>query len=165
MNPMFLALRADFYNYDALKSDFEEIIEGRWASEENLHATICYFGNTYTVEELLQRLPSALEKVEPLELTSLSYFSHNNILFARPHGYKLDMLHSSLCTQFSLKETTHFVPHVTLMRMKKINDKQAFKELLEKYKNIKIGVTETAIELLQSHFYPDGVKYVTVKKF
>ncbi|MDT8339365.1 MAG: 2'-5' RNA ligase family protein [Sulfurimonas sp.] len=162
---MFLALRAHLGDYDKLKHDFKEIIEGRWTSEENLHATIYYFGNTYTVEELLEKLPPTFEKVEPLELTSLSYFSHNNILFARPEGYKLDMLHSSLCTQFSLKEATHFVPHITLMRMKKINDKEAFKELLERYENIKIGATETAVELLQSHFYPDGVKYVTVKKF
>ncbi|MBE0514530.1 2'-5' RNA ligase family protein [Sulfurimonas sp.] len=162
---MFLALRAHLGDYDKLKHDFKEIIEGRWTSEENLHATICYYGNTYTVEELLQKLPLTFEKVEPLKLTSLSYFSHNNILFARPEGYKLDMLHSSLYTQFSLKETTHFVPHVTLMRMKKINDKQAFKETLERYKNRKIGSTETTVELLQSHFYPDGVKYETVKKF
>lgn len=46
-----------------------------------------------------------------------------------------------------------------------INYKQAFKELLERYENIKIGTAETAVELMQSHFYPDGVKYVTVKKF
>jgi 2'-5' RNA ligase len=165
MNPMFLALRAHLYDYDVLKSDFKEIIEGRWTSEDNLHATICYFGNIFSTEELLEKLPPTFEKIEPLSLSSLEFFSHNNILYAKPEGYKLDMLHSSVCALFSLEDSKAFVPHVTLMRMKKVNDKQALKEVLKRYKNKKIGVTQTSVELMQSHFCPDGVKYITIKKF
>lgn len=165
MNPMFLALRAELNDYDKLKSDFKNIIEGRWTSGDNLHATICYFGNTYTVEELLEKLPSAFEKLEPLTLDSLEYFSHNNILYAKPRGYTLDALHSSICDLFSLEQTKAFTPHVTLMRMKKINDKRAFAELLKSYKNREIGTTGITVELMQSNFYPSGVKYETIKKF
>lgn len=162
---MFLALRASLGNYDKLKSDLEGIVEGRWSKEENLHATICYFGNVYTIEELLEKLPRAFEKVGPLGLTSLNYFPHNNILYAKPEGYELDALHSSVCDLFSLEQTKAFTPHVTLMRMKKINDRQAFLELLKRYKNIDLGTTATTVELMQSHFLPDGVKYVTIKRF
>jgi 2'-5' RNA ligase len=165
MNPVFLALRAHLYDYDVLKSDFKEIIEGRWSSEDNLHVTICYFGNIFSTEELLQKLPSTFEKIEPLSLTSLEFFSHKNILYAKPEGYKLDALHSYVCALFSLDHSKAFVPHVTLMRIKKVNDKQALKEMLKRYKNKKIGVMKTSVELMQSHFYPDGVKYVTTKKF
>lgn len=165
MNPMFLAIRAHLNNYEKLKSDFKGTIEGRWTVKENLHATICYFGNLYTAEELLEKLPSDFKKLEALSLTSLDYFSHNNILYAKPKGYELDALHTSICDLFSLEQTKSFIPHVTLMRMKKINDKQAFNEVLKSYANIEIGTTETTIELMQSHFSPDGVKYLTIKQF
>ena len=162
---MFLALRAALSDYDELRSDFEGIVEGRWSKEENLHATICYFGNAYTLEELLERLPMAFEKVGPLGLTSLDYFPHNNILYAKPQGYELDALHSSVCDLFSLEQAKAFTPHVTLMRMKKINDKKAFNQVLKSYTDIEIGTTETTVELMQSHFSPSGVKYVTLKRF
>jgi len=162
---MFLALRAHLYDYGKLKSDFEGIIEGRWTSKENLHATICYFGNAYRLDELLEKLPQAFKKVGPLTLNSLEYFSHNNILYAKPKGYELDALHSSVCDLFSLEQTKAFTPHVTLMRMKKINDKEAFKEMLKSYENRELGSTETTVELMQSNFYPEGVKYATLKRF
>ncbi len=49
MNPMFLALRAELNDYDKLKSDFKNIIEGRWTSGDNLHATICYFNKNINI--------------------------------------------------------------------------------------------------------------------
>lgn len=166
MNPvLFLALRAHINDYSSLKSDFQELIKGRWTSEDNLHATICYFGNAFSVKELIEKLPPVFDKLEPLSLTSLEYFSHNNILYAKPKGYELDALHSSICNLFSLEQTKSFTPHVTLVRMKKVNDKEAFKEMLKSYEKIELGTTSTTVELMQSHFHPEGVKYETVKKF
>ncbi len=165
MNPLFLAFKAKLNNYDALKSDFSDSIKGRWAVEEDLHITICYFGNIYTVDELLEKLPSTLKKIEPLTLTSLDYFPHNKILYAKPDGYVLDILHESLCAPFSLKSAAPFIPHVTLMRIKKIDDPKAFKELLNKYKNKNIGNIETTLQLMQSCRSPGGAKYKCIKKF
>lgn len=165
MNPLFLALKAKLNNYDTLKSDFSDSIKGRWTAEENLHLTICYFGNIYTLDELLEKLPSTIKKIEPLTLTSLDYFSHNKILYAKPNGYSLDMLHSSICAPFSLKSAAGFIPHVTLMRIKKIENDKAFKEMLNRYKNKNIGNIETTLELMQSRQSADGSRYNSIKKF
>ncbi|QFR42430.1 hypothetical protein FJR47_00255 [Sulfurimonas xiamenensis] len=165
MNTLFLAVKAKLDDYDTLKSEFSGIIKGKWARDEDLHVTICYFGTIYTIEELLNMLPRSIEKTQPSALTSLDFFSHNKILYAKPEGYALDKLHASLCTLFPLKSTASFTPHVTLMRMKKIDDTKAFKEVLNRYKNRKIGKIETTLELMQNCLSPEGSKYKSIKKF
>ena len=165
MSTLFLAIKAKLNDYDTLKSEFSGIIEGKWSRDEDLHVTICYFGTMYTIDELLNILPSTIEKTKSLDLTSLDFFSHNKILYAKPEGYTLDILHESLCAPFSLKSAAPFTPHVTLMRMKKINNSDAFKEVLNKYKNRKIGKIETTLELMQTRLSPEGSKYKSIKKF
>ena len=83
MNRLFLALQAKLNDYNSLQSDFRGAIKGRWVADKNLHMTICFFGDTYSIDELLKRLPALVEEIEPLTIDSLGYFEHNNILYAK----------------------------------------------------------------------------------
>ena len=165
MKRLFLALRVRLYDYDSLKFDFSNIIEGKWTRDENLHVTICYFGDLYTKEEILDKMPLHVREIEPLSLSSIGFFSHNNILYAKPQGYSTDILHSSVCSLFVTKEKKAFIPHATLMRIKKINDTKTFKDKMDKYENKEIGIIEPTLRLMQSRPQSGGVKYVCLKEF
>ena len=165
MNRLFLALKAQLHDYNAFQSDFTGAIKGRWVASENLHLTMCYFGDTYGIDELLKRLPAVVEEIEPLTLTSLGYFEHNNILYAKVKSKKLEELQSSINSSFSLPNAKLFIPHVTLMRVKDIHNKKAFKYILGSYKDKTIGTLDTTLELINSHLSPEGVRYESVKRF
>lgn len=165
MKRLFLALRAKIYDYEKLKEDFSKIVKGRWVEDENLHLTFCYFGDAFSIDELLTSLPPVIEKTEPLILTSLDYFKHNNILYAKTQSKSLETLQSSICDMFALKDAKTFIPHVTLMRIKKVYDKESFKEKILHYKDKKIGILDTTLQLMQSYPHKDGVKYESIKQF
>ena len=110
MNRLFLALKAQLHDYNAIKSDFLGSIKGRWVTNENLHMTICYFGDTYSVDELLEKLPRLVEEIEPLSLKSLGYFLHNYILYAKVKSRNLERLQESICSSFSLPKRKLFIP-------------------------------------------------------
>ena len=165
MNRLFLALKAKLNDYNSLQSDFRGAIKGRWIADENLHMTICYFGDTYSVDELLNKLSALVEEIEPLALESLGYFEHNNILYAKVRSKKLEILQASINNSLSLPNSKLFIPHVTLIRIKEINNKKAFKQMLKNYKNKTIGNLNTTLELINSHLYSDGAKYELLKRF
>ena len=166
MKRKFLALWAQIDNYDKIKSDFDGLIKGRWVERKKLHVTVCFFGDTFSVNELLEKMPPLNDKIEQLELNSLGFFEHNNILYAKVNSQNLDMLQSSISGVFSLDESEPFVAHVTLMRVKKIEDKQAFTEMLESYESKSIGLVEPRFELMQSHIvHPGGARYESIRKY
>ncbi len=166
MKRIFLALKAHIDNYDQLQSDFENILQGRWVSDENLHITVCFFGNSYSIDEIVQKMPPLTENIGELELSSLGYFERNNILYAKAKSHKLETLHSYLRDIFSLGSEKIFIPHVTLMRIKKVKDQEAFKYMLKEYKHKKIGRVEKNFELMQSYIeHPGGSKYESIRKY
>lgn len=165
MNRLFLALKAQLNDYGSLQSDFLSSTDGRWVADENLHITLCYFGDNYSVDELLRTLPQVVEKLEPLTLTSLGYFENNHILYAKVKSKELEKLHDSICTLFSLPNKELFIPHVTLIRIKDFHNKKAFRQMLKKYKGQKLGRTDTTFELINSHLSPDGARYESIKRF
>jgi len=166
MNRIFLALKAQIDNYDKLQSDFKELIKGRWVASKNLHVTVCFFGNKYSIDEILEKMPPLTDKIEDLQLNSLGYFEHNNILYANTKSKKLELLHSSINSAFSLSNVKTFIPHVTLMRIKKIEDKEVFRKMLNKYANQNIGKVESKFELMQSYIeHPGGARYESIRKY
>lgn len=166
MKRIFLALRAHIYEYDKIKSDFFGLIKGSWVKEENLHVSICYFGDVYKIDEILERMPPLTQMSEELELNSLAFFEHSSILYAKTKSQTLDTMHSSVSTAFSLQDGKPFIPHVTLMRIKKIEDKTAFKEMLERYKDKTVGRVEARFELMQSRImHPGGAEYKSIRKY
>lgn len=165
MNRLFLALKAQLYDYDKVQSDFLGSIKGRWVADVNLHLTICYFGDSYSKDELLKSLPSLIEKIEPLPIISLGYFEQKSILYAKVKSKALEVFQSSINSSFPLLDAKLFIPHVTLVRIKDIKKTYVFKQMLKNYKSRKLGILDTNIELINSHLGTDGARYETLKSF
>ena len=166
MNRLFLALKAQLYDYDKIKSEFSQVIEGRWMKSENLHVTVAYFANKYSADELMQTLPYCLESIDEVMLDSVEYFNKNRILYAGFKSPELEVISSSIRQKYSLEESKKFVGHVTLMRVKKIKDEHGFRDLLNTYKNKNIGIVENRFELINSHIkHPGGAQYEILKRF
>ncbi len=159
MNRLFLALKVHLDNYETIKFDFSNILTGKWTPEENLHITICYFGDKFSIDELLNKLPLFVESIPPLKLESLGFFTHNKILYAKTTSRELERIHSNICKSLKLKQTKLFIPHVTLMRIKKINDTKKFQQLMLTYREKYLGSVDTNFQLMQSHLHPNGAKY------
>ena len=159
MNRLFLALAVKLDDYNAIQRDFSNVIEGRWVREENLHITLCFFGDCVAKEHLVNTLPSLLHTIEPLKLSSLEYFSHNKILYVKTFSQELNELHKKICSHYDIKQRESFILHVTLMRIKKLKDKELFDDLLKHYEKKKLGSVAQRCHLLQSHLHPEGAKY------
>lgn len=58
-----------------------------------------------------------------------------------------------------------FIPHVTLMRIKKINHPTLFKEKITSYEEKTIGVLHPKIQLIKSRITSAGAEYTLLKEF
>ncbi|QOP42088.1 RNA 2',3'-cyclic phosphodiesterase [Sulfurimonas marina] len=166
MKPLFLALKAKLNDYEKIQSDFSKLIKGKWVPGDNLHITINYFGDKFTLEELLEKLPSLITPVPELQLSGLGYFEKNKILYIKSEVKGLTSLSEAISNEFSLPQTKEFIPHVTLMRIKSITDIKGFKEMIDNYKDEELGSVATTPELMQSEIrHPGGAVYTSLQSF
>lgn len=162
---LFLALPAIIDDYETIQKEFSGVISGRWTPPENLHLTLSFYGSQFDQDELVQNLSALKLDVTPSIISGLGYFKRNKILYANVENPALASLHKTLNTFFDLPVTREFVPHMTLMRIKKIVDVDTFYDQLEIYKERKIGSLGSSLELMQSELHSDGAKYTLVKRF
>ena len=153
------------FDYKTIQEDFKEILHGRWVRSQNLHLTLKFFGDTYDKEFLIQRLSSLNLQAEASELKSLALLNENKILYAQTQNPSLQRIHAQIQKAFILPDEQAFIPHITLMRIKKIPDKIVLDEKIKKYEDKPIGKLHPKIELIQSVLTPQGAKYTTLKVF
>lgn len=165
MSRLFLAVPARVTDFKALQKDFSDTIEGKWTKPENLHATLYFFGKMYEPDELVEKLSSIPMQIEPSSLIGAELFSHNRILSATSVNPSLDALYETLTKTLELPTKRAFVPHITLMRIKKILDYQALHRCIDTYRDQVIGTLSGPVELMQSHTYPEGAEYELIKRF
>jgi len=58
-----------------------------------------------------------------------------------------------------------FIPHVTLVRIKTIQNTEVFKKKLIEYENRELGTLETTMHLINSNLSPSGAEYKYIKRF
>lgn len=162
---LFLALPVIMDDYEAVQDDFSGLINGRWTPAENLHLTLSFYGDRFEQDELLERLSVLKVKIGPSIIRGLGYFEKRKIFYANIENSALASVHEMLNTLFDLPTKNVFVPHVTLMRVKTVVDKDLFYAKLDLYREQKIGTLGSSLELLQSELHPDGARYTLVKRF
>ncbi|WP_345991720.1 hypothetical protein [Sulfurimonas sp. HSL-1716] len=165
MNPLFLSLKAQLNDYEKIQSDFGGLVTGRWTPIENLHVTVGFFANKFSIEELLERVPPLLVPINSFKLCGLDYFTSNKIFYAKSESSELTSLVASLNDAFSLGGTKQFTAHVTLMRVKSVENKAAFEKMLRSYDKKELGRVDNVFELIQSHRHPNGANYECIKRF
>jgi len=160
---LFIASPVILDNYQSIKQDFQDIIEGKWVEEENLHLTWVFLGECK--DEHVEATKAKLAAITPLEaevkVAELGYFGRPpRILFAKAESKVLyDKAREFKAAGFDLY---HFKPHITLCRIKKIHDYRAYKEKMKTYREKRLGTVMAQIHLYQSTLKKKGPDYTVL---
>lgn len=138
-------------------------MEGKWREEEFLHITIAFLGQYSQPDSVLEKLSRFDGSFDISELTTFDYFHKSRVLVALTHNPTLQLLYERLKPLLNL-ENTLLVPHVTLMRVKKINDDLFFNRLKTPSSEA-IGVLQSKMVLYQSILHRDGAKYEALQEW
>lgn len=165
MNRLFLAQPVKIFDYEAIKNDFKDVVTGRWVPMQNLHLTLHFFADKFEKEFLIERLSGLDLKADSSEIKGLEVFGENKkILFAKTHNAQLQTLHRQIQESLELA-VEEFIPHITLLRIKKVNHEELLEKRRRLYDDKIIGIVEPTIQLIQSHLTPQGAQYTLLKEF
>lgn len=153
------------FDYQGLQEEFKDVLQGRWVPQENLHLTLRFFGETYEKELLIETLSSLPLLAKTSELKGLSLLSGSNVLYARTQDDTLFSLNAQLRDALLLPCEEEFIPHVTLMRVKKVLNQTILEQRLRAYDTKVIGTLLPKIQLMQSLITPTGSQYTLLKEF
>jgi len=158
--------------YENVKKDFDKYILGRWTPLENLHITYKFIGeiDKEKIKEIHKILKSELDrKIETeIVLKGLNAFPNiysPKILYISVEDKEnfLRDCHKFIEDKLSLlgfpKSQQNFIPHITLMRIKKFR-KNKFIQTIKKFDNFTFGIqTNIEINIIESILLPSGAKY------
>lgn len=149
-----------------------------WVNPENIHITLKFFGETE--ENRIEQISSLLREVSTnhpsfkIGLQDIGIFgSHYKprvIWFGIKKSRELESLASIVHDRMDnigfIKDRQNFVPHLTIGRIKFIDNKQRFSELIQKNNSIQIQeLNITEFYLFESILSSSGPKYHFVDKY
>jgi 2'-5' RNA ligase len=150
----------------------------KWTNHENIHITLAFLGDTdekniEIVGKMLNKKCEGFGKFE-LTLEGTGVFRNYNdprvLWLGIVPSEKLILLNGFIISGLRDSginiEERHFNPHLTLARIKNINDKTSLKSVMEKYQDAefqKVPVDE--VILYESILQPTGPVYKPLGKF
>lgn len=155
---LFIASPVKLDDYNAIKNDFEGIIEGKWVEEEKLHLTWVFLSKHPTLQETKEKMTALTNLESEVEVAELGYFgTPPRILFAKAQEKAL----YEKAREFKEAgfEMYRFKPHITLCRIEKILNYKAYKEKMKTYREKNLGVILPSIILYESKHTSRGMKY------
>jgi RNA 2',3'-cyclic 3'-phosphodiesterase len=150
----------------------------KWINPENVHLTLAFLGNTE--DKVISEIGTMLEKTckstgqFEMVIRGTGVFRNLNdprIIWTNiDHSdelLKLDNKILSVLRMMNIKlDDKPFKPHITIGRLKHLNDKEAFKQLTEQYKSVELQkVSVSEVILYESILLEKGPKYVPVGKY
>jgi len=164
MNRFFLALPVTLYDYEELQNDFNELMTGRWVPSQNLHLTLQFFGDRFKKDFLIQELSRLHLQTKSSEIRGLELFHHKKILYAKTDNPSLKTLYQTLQESFPTPVQEEFIPHITLMRIKKIQDQALLEQKIKMYDEKTVGILHPKIQLIQSYLGSGAAKYECIQE-
>jgi len=156
---LFIASPVILDDYNAVKKDFEGIIEGKWVEEKNLHLTWVFLGNIKNENSIIDKL----KKISPLEtevdIEEMGYFGRPPKVFFAKAEEKILYSKARELREAGF-DLYRFKPHITLCRIKHIYDYKAYKEKLKDYRDRDLGIILPRLALYQSILHSEGPEYV-----
>ena len=161
---------------EKIKQEIERIqkqipeFKGKSVEKENLHLTLKFLGEIS--QELVDNVKSRLFylKFKPikLELNAIGTFSYQNnprIVWLKINGAeelqkKIDIALSEL-----FPEEERFMSHLTIARIKYVNNKKEFENELSSIKINSVSWEENAFKLMHSVLTPNGPIHTPIKEY
>ena len=155
---LFIASPVILDDYASIQEDFNNIIEGKWVEEQNLHLTWVFLGDVEDEKPIIEKLKDISPLERNISIKELGYFGRPpRVFFAKSEEKELyDKAREFKNTGFDLYR---FKPHITLCRIKAIHDYKAYKEKLKIYREKTLGIVLPEISLYESTFTSTGVNY------
>ena len=155
---LFIASPVVLEGYEAIREDFAGLVEGRWVKASQLHLTWLFLGEQEDFRpfaELTERI-GGLSGAVPLR--GLGTFGRPpKILYASARAEVL--YHKAKAFADAGCDMSRFRPHVTLCRIKHIDDTKRFWQTKKRYRKQEIGTILPEIILFESILTPEGPKY------
>lgn len=142
---------------------------------ENLHLTLKFIGEVK--EEKLEKIKAALEKLDlgkkfPVKVRSIGAFPNENYIKVIWFGLEDDTEMADLQKKvdFGLSKMfpveKEFLSHVTLARVKFVQDKEKLQQFLAKFRNLDLGqMLVEKVVLYESVLKREGPEYKTVEEW
>lgn len=150
----------------------------KWVEIENIHITLKFFGETdeTKINSIINVFNKATEdfKSFDLEFENVGIFGSSYkpkvIWFGIKNNEQLIKLSNSvnenLISIGYISDRQNFVPHLTVARIKFLNDKKLFQQIIDKNKTIKIQkIKVDKIYLFESILKREGPIYNVIEEF
>ena len=150
----------------------------KWVDPGNIHITLKFFGETpdHHIPDISVALKQAAQEITPFEYninnTGIFGSSYNPRLIwfgIDPQEGIIQLSESILSTLEQIgieKDRQNFVPHLTIARIKMLEDKQFFQKVIDKNRECFIQKEEVnEFYLLESQLSPKGPKYSIIDSY
>lgn len=161
---LFIAIPAKIGIFRSLQKSLMGVVEGKYSIEEQLHLTVVFLGNLWSEEEIMTKLRSVDLTFDLSDIEGIGYFDQSRVLVGLCQNESIEALRSRLCQALDMNCRKDYRLHVTLMRVRKILDRERFQNVMDDG-DVPIGVLEPRLVLYRSHLSPEGARYIPLKEF
>ncbi len=162
---LFLGSFANINHYDAIQKDFS-MLQAKWTPEQNIHLTYLFLGDNYKPENIIDKLQKIKYTKATIPIIGLGTFGKPaRILYANAEDKALFCLHNEIVHKLNIKPDKPFIPHITLARIKKVENVSALREMIESYHEKALGSMQIELKLVASKLTPQGALYRTIYDF
>lgn len=161
--------------YSEIQNDFSKVISGKWVERENLHFTYKFLGavEESKIKDITSVLTPYLRVYESmLEFRGLGVFPHPKnprLLWLGLYNPDRAVFEAAMGIDEEMSkigfppEKRKFLPHVTLVRIKR-SLSTGFLDILREYKKIEAEPMKNfSINLIESKLTPEGPIYSIIK--
>ncbi len=163
--------------YDELKDDlrYEKI---KWVEPQNIHITLKFFGETSdekiddiceVFDVIAQRHPAFTLQMQNVGIFGSSY-NPRVVWFGMKESSEIEKLANDVLKSVEEvgfpRDRQNFRPHLTVGRIKVIQDKRYFQQVINKFKNTFLQtIPVNSFLLIESKLRPQGSVYNIVEVF
>ena len=163
--------------YFALKKNLKDE-QIKWVDPENIHITLKFFGETpehhipaisIALKEAAQQSSQFKYEIQNTGIFGSSYKPRVIWFGIQPPDEILQLSENILGALENIgieRDSQNFVPHITIARIKKLEDKKFFQKVLDKYREGDIQKEEVKnFHLFESQLSPLGPRYSIIDSY